>query len=158
MLPPLLQVFLNFKGLLVAGAITLFGTLNFMSLTAKAKWPQIDAVVVKSFSQSQAGDPQKAQLDFSYRYTVAGQRITSSSVFASTFRQEVKYAGEVSAIVARFPVGTEVVAFVNPDDSHEAYIDLTPGVIDYALPAAGAFGLLCFSVYQVTQRKKKTSL
>ena len=157
MLPPLLQKFLHFKGLVFSAVILLFGVTNFVSLSSKKSWPQVEATVSKSASSPDPSDPQKALLDFSYRYRVDGRAASSSSVFASTFRKEPKFADDVAEVVSRFPVGSVVHAYVNPEDSFDTYLDLSASTIDYVLPGVGAACLVCFAVYHLRGRKKKTA-
>lgn len=157
MLPPLLQKFFHFKGLIFSAVITMFGVANFMSLSEKKDWPQVEATILKSASAPDPSDSNKALLDFSYRYQSAGQKRTSSSVFASTFRKDPKFVDDVSSIVARYPVGSAVTAYVNPKDSFDSYLDLTLSTIDYVLPGLGVAGLLCFTVYHIAGKKKKSA-
>jgi hypothetical protein len=156
-LPPLLQKFLHFKGLIFSAVILLFGVTNFVSLSSKKSWPQVDATVSKSASSADPSDSQKALLDFSYRYRIDGRSTSSSSVFASTFRKEPKFADDVAYVVSRYPVGSVVRAYVNPEDPFDSYLDLSASTIDYVLPGVGAACLVCFGVYYIRVRKKKSA-
>lgn len=93
-------------------------------------------------------------MDFSYRYQIGTLKILSTKLYASTFRGNPEYANEAEEAVRRFPVGSNALAYVNPADPYESYLDVSAATIDYALPGAGAACLLIFSIQGFLTRKK----
>ncbi len=154
MLHPSLQKLLHYKAALFAAVITLFGVTNFLSISEKKNWPQHEVTIASSSFVPDPADSQKAVLDFTYRYQMGALKISSTKVYASTFRGDPKYTNEVEEVVSRFPIGSKALAYVNPSDPYESYLDLAPGTVDYALPGAGAACLVIFFTHAFLTRRK----
>jgi len=138
-----------------AAVMTLLGISNFQSLHQKTKWPTVEATIVEASSSPSPSNSDKSVLRFRYSYQLKGRTITSSKIFASTFREKVEYSNEVADVVARFRKGTKARAYCNPESAYESYLDISPALIDYVLPCLGAAGLTIFIAHRYAERKKR---
>lgn len=111
---------------------------------ASASWLPVSAAVLSSDIVPQEGGFTPT---ISYRYTIGGETLVSSNIALTL----VSTSSEASARAAasRYPVGSPVIAYVNPQNHHQAILEPRP---DSPLPIAflvAGLLLLGMSLYRL---------
>lgn len=115
-------VFLVMLGLVIAGVGGLFTCLmgmSYMRAVDQRAWPQVEGVVLSSEIEEYKHDdfsPMEYRMKILYGYEWKGERKTGDRY---GFRGNPKYnkRDKVAGLVKTYPVGKEIMVYVNPKDS-----------------------------------------
>ncbi len=102
-------------------------------LAASANWPTVPATITESRFGTNAPNADWAVVR--YRYAVDGQDYISSRV---AFVGVIKDRAKAEAMLARYPLGAQVTAYVRPGQSNYAVLERTA---DTGTLRAAALGL-----------------
>jgi hypothetical protein len=128
---------------LVGGILTYFIAVRPLQKYFSAKsWPATPCEILSSSVGAHRGDKGGAtySIDITYRYQVRGRSLQSDTYSVMTGSSSGR--SSKAAVVARYPVGSEAVCYVNPEDPTDALLsrDLTPWLLIGLLP--GVFLLI----------------
>lgn len=135
--------------LLLGGLITAVGVAIGWSSAEQSRWIPVDAEVTRSGLEIGGSRTQHAaqwQLAVEYRYRIHGQPYISSDYSSSarpssTARDGAPPSEELRMLVARYPVGSTVTAYVSPRDPARAML-VIPTEPVYAVALLGVLLLL----------------
>jgi hypothetical protein len=143
-LPELLRVSSTIV-LLLGALITAVGAAIWWSSSRQMNWTPVDAEILKSgleIGGSRTQHSAQWQIAVEYRYRVNGQPYTSSdysssALPSSTARDGAQPSEELRKLVARYPVGSTVKAYVSPRNPANAML---------VIPARPVYSVAVFGV------------
>lgn len=138
-------VVLGFGILLVAGMV-----LQIRRAASARSWPSVDGVITRSEAEhvverDSDGTSESWHFRVAYEYVVEGRKHVG--IIFSTSAMEVNTKGWVHRKVAKYPVGSSVTVFYNPERPSDSAIDRSIGlgsILGYLFILA--LGLICFAV------------
>jgi len=122
---------------LIGGGLLFFGLKDVRSAKASHDWPHVKGVVISSALQRyRSDDGTTYAAEVLYQYSIQGVVYSSNQVSFGEIRTSNPSGGQ--KIVNRFPAGSEVSVFVNPENADESV--LLPGISGGTLflPGLGA--------------------
>jgi hypothetical protein len=132
----------------------------FLKARETAHWPMAKATITRSETLFQPGNDPKALIEYTYP---VGERSYQSNRLRTRGNTENSRI-EVTALVEKYPVGSAVMAFYNPADPAEAFLESGLGAGEYImiispLVFAAAAGASLFSALRGKfSAKQRTAL
>jgi hypothetical protein len=110
-------------------------------------WPMVPGKVVESrLREVNDSDGTTYQAYVAYEYFVNGVALHSDIRCPGANQSSSSFTGGAKRVLARYPIGSEIIVYVNPADSADAMLE--PGKIQLGLLAWGILfllgGVLCF--------------
>jgi len=109
---------------------------------ASHDWVETSCVIVSSdVERHQSSDGDTYSIEISFRYTVDGKEYVSDT-YNFNKSSSSGYKGKAQ-LVREFPVGSEHICWVNPDDSNQAVLNRNiPGIVFFTIPFSSIFMLV----------------
>lgn len=92
-------------------------------------------------------------VDITYVYEYAGQKHESSAITPDPEAYRSMDEAKASAMVERYPAGSQATALVNPDNPSEAALEAAPNTTRYIFLTAGSIVLLYGLALVITNRR-----
>ena len=132
----------------IGAALVIFGLRARRKAQAAQNWPSVQGVVSAARIDAHSGRYGPSYLPvIVYDYTVAGTPLQGSQIRFNPVGGAHRHAEET---LARYPAGSPVTVFYNPNDLNESVLErdvpgiLVGGILGAVMGLVG-LGLLCFS-------------
>lgn len=92
-------------------------------LASSQAWRQTTGIVVKSRVEVSGGETTSVNPRVVYEYEVGGRRYSSEQIRAGDRFFAMRSSGDAYDIVDRYPVGTAIAVFYDPNDPNQAALE-----------------------------------
>ena len=112
-------------------AVEVYTVRIFLRALEVKSWPTTQGVITRSGFKTKFVGAINHSAHIEYDFSVDNKRYTSTSV--RTRGASSKNKSDIEAVIERFPAGTEVPVYYNPDDPSESYLEVGVDIINYVI-------------------------